>query len=235
MKFAYIIEPPFNFIDANRAVTGCDVELARHVVSRMAESFEAVETSFAELLPGLSRGRWQVTTGLFISEERRKAAAFSRPIWALRDGLLVARGNPYGIEGYGSIARDPRFVLAVIRDQMQHRTALALGIPPERILVVEAYAEAAKMVESGRVTAYASVERAHLGYIERNQAASVEAVAVPVSEKRPEFGAFAFAKDDDALLQSFDRVLSDYLGSSEHRAMMTIYGFSDDEVDLVLS
>ncbi|MGV3548626.1 hypothetical protein [Rhizobium sp.] len=30
MKFAYLIEPPFNHRDADGTVTGCDVELVRH-------------------------------------------------------------------------------------------------------------------------------------------------------------------------------------------------------------
>jgi len=56
--------------------------------------FKPVETEFAELLPGLSDGRWRMSTGLFGTEERRKSAQFSRPIWALPDGLLVTKSNP---------------------------------------------------------------------------------------------------------------------------------------------
>lgn len=97
MKFAYLIEPPFNYIDAVGRVTGCDVELARHVFAQLSiERFEPVEAEFAELLPGLAAGRWRMTTGLFGTEERRTLAAFSRPIWALPDGLLVREGNPFG-------------------------------------------------------------------------------------------------------------------------------------------
>ena len=60
------------------------------------KEFELVETEFANLLPGLADGRWQMTTGLFATAERRQIASFSRPIWALADGLLVRKGNPRG-------------------------------------------------------------------------------------------------------------------------------------------
>ncbi|WP_348528988.1 transporter substrate-binding domain-containing protein [Mesorhizobium australicum] len=94
-KFAYLIEPPFNYRDADGTVTGCDVALARTVLGMVGlHDVEMVETEFAHLLPALSEGRWQMTTGLFATEERRWIAAFSRPIWALPDGLLVRKGNP---------------------------------------------------------------------------------------------------------------------------------------------
>ena len=90
MRFAYLIEPPFCFAEKTRRVTGCDIELARHVLREIGvPDLEPVETEFAELLPGLNARRWRMTTGLFATEARRRIAMFSRPIWALPDGLLV--------------------------------------------------------------------------------------------------------------------------------------------------
>lgn len=40
-----------------------------------------------------------MTTGLFISDERKKSVDFTRPIWVLQDGLLVAKGNPREFQG----------------------------------------------------------------------------------------------------------------------------------------
>ncbi|MGK6313823.1 transporter substrate-binding domain-containing protein [Neorhizobium sp. DT-125] len=89
VDFAYLVEPPFNHRQPNGTVTGCDVELARTVLAMASVTdISMVETEFAQLLPGLADGRWRMTTGLFSTEERRRIAAFSRPIWALPDGLL---------------------------------------------------------------------------------------------------------------------------------------------------
>lgn len=236
MKFAFLIEPPFNFRDETGTVIGCDVELARRVFSELGvDAFEPVETAFAELLPGLAAGRWRMTTGLFATEDRKEVAAFSRPIWLLPDGLLVAKGNPLALEGYRSIERNADCVLAVVRDQFQHRSAVEFGIPADQILVFETYGEAADAVQDGRAGTYASVARAHSGFVNRNPDLPLEVVTIPLSEKLPAFGSFAFAKDDDAFRLAVDDVLVRYLGSTAHREMMSAYGFSAPEIDLLVA
>ncbi len=197
LKFAYLIEPPFNHREDNGSVSGCDVELARVVFARLGVTeVELVEAAFAELLPGLAAGRWQMTTGLFATEGRRKHASFSRPIWALPDGLLVRKGNPRRLAGYASLAADDSARLAVIRDQLQHRSAVEAGVPDSRLAIFATYAEAAAAVQGGAADAYASVALAHAGFIARNPAVDLELVAVPATEKAPAFGSFGFARDD---------------------------------------
>lgn len=129
MNFAYLIEPPFNYIDTTGRVTGCDVELARHVLAEIGiADIEPIETEFSELLPGVGSGRWRMTTGLIVSDERRKRASFSRTIWAQPDGMLVASGNRLELSGYQPVADNSDVRLAVIRDQFQHHTAVEFDI-----------------------------------------------------------------------------------------------------------
>lgn len=234
MKFAYLIEPPFNYRNEDGTVTGCDVELARTILAMIGISaFEPIETEFAQLLPGVAEGRWRMTTGLFGTEERRKTAAFSRPIWALPDGLLVRKDDPKQLTGYKSVAQASGCVLAVIRDQLQHRSAIEFGVPKERILIFETYTDAAQALLDGRADAYASVARAHTGFTAQNSDLELEVVTVPSEEKEPAFGSFAFNKSDNEFRQAFDGALSEYLGSSEHRSLMRRFGFGDAELDLV--
>ena len=236
MKFAYLIEPPFNHVDADGRVTGSDVELARHVFRELGiADFEPVETEFAGLLPGLADGRWRMTTGLFGTDERRRFARFSRPIWALPDGLLVSGGNPLKLAGYKSIAHNPLARLAVIRDQFQHRSAIAFGVGEDRIAIFETYAEAAQAVRDGKVDAYASVGRAHTGFIARNPDWSLEMVPVPSFEKPPAFGSFAIGLNDLRFLQDVDSILSTFLGTKAHREMVAAFGFSGEEVDNLMA
>lgn len=234
MKFAYLIEPPFNYVDHTGDITGCDVELARYVFAELGISdVQLIETEFAELLPGLGEGRWDMTTGLFGTDERRKSAQFSRPIWALPDGLLVAKGNPLNLSGYRSVAERQDARLAVIRDQFQHRSAVEAGVEPHRIEIFETYTEAARAVRDGKVDAYASVGRAHAGFIGQNDDWPVGLVQVPAEEKPPAFGSFGLGLDDTELLRKVDGILSDFLGSGAHRAMVAAFGFTDTDVDLV--
>ncbi len=234
LKFAYLIEPPFCCRTADGRVTGCDVEVARHVLECIgAGPFVPVETEFAELIPGLVDGRWTMTTGLFATAERRETVDFSRPVWALGDGLLVQAGNPNGIQGYRSLGAGSALRLAVISDQVQHLTALAHGVPDARITRFDTYEDAARAVLSGAVDAYASVARAHRGYLERHPDLALAVADVPSEEKPPEYGAFAFAKSDNALKDAVDGVLETYLGSPAHRTLVKEFGFTDADIDLV--
>jgi polar amino acid transport system substrate-binding protein len=211
------------------------VELARMVCGTLGlGGFRPVETEFAGLLPGLADRRWTMTTGLFISDERRKLADFTRPIWSLQDGLLVAKGNRHGFDGYRSVAADGTALIGVIADQIQHRTALQNGVPPERIRIFATQAEAAEAVGGGEVDAYASVAMAHRGYIAHHPAAALEVVEVPATEKAPAFGAFALGKHDAALRDRIDACLETLVGTPWHRQMMARYGFSDADVGRIL-
>jgi polar amino acid transport system substrate-binding protein len=234
MKFAYLIEPPFNFVTPDGEATGSDIELAQHVFAELGiTKFEPMETEFAELLPGVAAGKWRLTTGLFATEERRALARFSRPIWALPDGFLVTKGNPLGLSGYRSVAENGEAVLAVIRDQFQYCSAISFNVPSKRILIFDTYIEAAMAVREGNANAYASVGRAHSGFIGQHSDWEFDLVTVNASEKPPAFGSFAFATGDDAFRTLVDDVLSRYLGSEDHRRMAKRYGFSDSEIDLV--
>ncbi len=235
MKFAYLIEPPFNFKNASGTVLGHDVEIARVICEPLGLAFEPIETEFAQLLPGLADGRWDMTTGMFATSERQKVAGFTRPIWALSDGLLVSDGNPLGLTGYRSISENETAVLAVIRDQIQHRNAVEFGVPDDRLRIFETYADAANAVIDGHAHAYASVGRAHTGFIARNPGRGLAAVDVPVTEKPPAFGAFAVGLHDHNLLDRVNQILSEFLGSTPHRSIAANYGFAEKEIDQIVA
>ncbi|WP_369605473.1 transporter substrate-binding domain-containing protein [Rhizobium sp. 28DA2] len=169
VRFAYLIEPPFNYRNECGDVTGCDVELARVILAMIGiQDIEFIEAEFSQLLPGLNENLWDMTTGLFDTPERRKIVTFSHPIWALPDGLLVRKGKLRNLYGYASAAKNPEFTLVAIRDQIQHRAIMEAGVPNDRILICETYDEAAQAVLDGRADAYASVAMAHLGFMQQN-------------------------------------------------------------------
>jgi len=235
LRFAFLEEPPFCFTGGSGEVLGCDTELGRKIGEVLGlPGFTPIGAEFAELLPGLSEGRWTMTTGLFVSDERRRLVDFTRPIWMLSDGLLIAKGNPRQFDGYRSVARDPNGLIGVISGQIQHDTALQSGIPPERVRFFATQAEAANAVAAGVIHAYASVAMAHHGYLTGRPEAHLSVIDVPPDEKQPAAGAFALAKGNAALRQQIDRCLGDLLGSPWHRKMMSGYGFSDDDIDRLL-
>jgi polar amino acid transport system substrate-binding protein len=80
-----------------------------------------------------------------------------------------------------------------------------------------------------------SVARAHTGFIDLHPELELEVVTVGAEEKPPALGCFGFAKADNAFRQMIDEGLGIYFGSRVHRRMMLKFGFSDTEIDLVVT
>ncbi|MGO4741578.1 transporter substrate-binding domain-containing protein [Bosea sp. 2KB_26] len=234
--FAYLDEPPFCWPGPDGGALGSDVELV--TAASRAIGIVSVEmrlTSFSELLPGLVDGRWAITTPLFVTPERQRSVDFSRPVWALSDGLLVRRGDEDRFCSYEALAQDGSARLVVVADQVQEQSGLAAGIPRDRVLRVATQQDAVQAVRDRRAEAYASVAMAHRGFLGHtpDPALAIVPVAAEAKDREPAKGAFAFAKSQADLRTRFNQALDGLIGSDWHRAMMARYGFaaSDFEVD----
>jgi polar amino acid transport system substrate-binding protein len=105
ITLAYIEEPPFGWTAADGSATGADIELATVVLRAMGATHIMPRlTTFAELLPGVAAGRWDLNVPLFVTPERMAAVDFSLPVWAIGDGLLVRAGNPMALTSYHAVA-----------------------------------------------------------------------------------------------------------------------------------
>ncbi|CAN7442485.1 transporter substrate-binding domain-containing protein [Bosea sp. LjRoot237] len=228
--FAYLDEPPFCWPAAGGTVQGCDVELVTAALQALGiTEFEQQLTTFAELLPGLASGRWTMTTPLFVTAERQKLVDFSRPVWALADGLLVRSADRELLSGYRAVAVAAAR-LVVVGGQVQEQAGLAAGIAPERIVRVATQEEAVVAVRNGDADAYASVAMAHRGYLARQPDDKLAVVTVAADEGgHPAAGAFAFGKQHAALRERFDTALNSLIGSDWHRTMMARHGFPAGE------
>ena len=224
VTFAYLDEPPFCVPGADGPV-GCDVEVAFAVLR--AIGIERIETrlvTFAELLPGVAGGAWQINTPLFITEERARLVDFSRPVWSLADGLMVQAGNPKRLTSYRALAAQADARLVVVADQVQEQRALAAGFDAARVLRVATQPEAVAAVRDGRADAYASVAMAHRGFPR----------AAPDARRHYYVRQLRDSKANADLRRAFDGTLQRFLGSPEHRAIMRRYHFTDADIDRVL-
>jgi len=234
ITFAYLDEPPFCAPGADGPV-GCDVDVARAVLR--AIGVERVETrlvTFAELLPGVASGAWQINTPLFVTAERARLVDFSRPVWSLADGLMVRAGNPKGLTSYPALAAKEDARLVVVADQVQEQRALGAGIDPARVLRVATQPEAVAAVRDGRADAYASVAMAHRGFLRAAPDARLAVVDFGADGGAVAAGAYSFAKSSVDLRRAFDAVLQRFLGSPEHRAIMRRHHFVDADSERVL-
>jgi polar amino acid transport system substrate-binding protein len=234
LVFAYLDEPPFCAPGADGPV-GCDVEVAFAVLRAIGvERIETRLVTFAELLPGVAGGAWQINTPLFITAERTRLVDFSRPVWSLADGLMVQAGNPKRLISYRALAAHADARLAVVADQVQEQRALSAGLDPARILRVATQPEAVAAVRDGRADAYASVTMAHCGFLRAAPDERLAVVDFGADGGAAAEGAYSFAKSNADLRRAFDGALPRFLGSPEHRAIMRRYHFTDADIDRVL-
>jgi polar amino acid transport system substrate-binding protein len=227
---AYLDEPPFGIpAPGDARPSGADMDLADHVLRGAgASTVDYRLTTFPHLIPGLLDGRWQMTTPIFVTAERAEVVRFSRPVWAAADGFIVRRADTARYTSYEAIAADGQAVLAVVRGQVQHRTALDAGIPHERIVEFPDQGAAAAAVGDGRVDASASTAAGNRAYVQRASDAALAVVAdrSPARRDRLPRGAFAFAPDAAGLAAAVDDELRRFLGTSEHLRLVAGYGFS---------
>lgn len=235
---AYIEEPPFGWTGEGGVALGSDIELAREVLRALGiERIESRLTTFADLLPGIERGDWDVNVPLFITAARAERIDFSLPVWALLDGFLVRPGNPGQLTGYEAVAQREQTRLGVITGQVQHDAARRAGIPDERIDEFATQQGAIDALLAGRIDAYASTALGNRTLAQQRRDAAL--TAVPLEASSPQNnpvprGAFSFSKANRALREAFDAQLKVYLGSPDHRERMARYGFTHAEIDPVL-
>jgi polar amino acid transport system substrate-binding protein len=230
---AYLDEPPFFAPSVIGGPTGCDIELAEHVLAGLGvEDVAWVLVTFNELIPGVRAGRWHLNTPMFITDERAALVRFTVPVWAVTDGFIVRHDDRRDLSSYEAIAADASVVLGVVTGQVQRDNACSAGVPASRIVEFVDQDAAAHAVRDGTVDASASTAPGSFAFVERAADSSLVAVADRRAAQRGPLpiGAFSTHPDAHDLGGSLDRELRRYLGSDGHLAMMARHGFTAESL-----
>lgn len=104
---------PWDFLNEKNELTGLGVALAKEVANRMnIEEVEFVSARFADLIPGVQSGRFDlVIAGHTITEERKKVVDFSTPYMVVGTSVFVRDDNE-SIVAFDDIANQKIGVLA---------------------------------------------------------------------------------------------------------------------------
>lgn len=234
VKIAYIEEPPFYWTAEDKTVTGSDIELAEVILRAIgATSIEYQPTSFAEFLPGVQAGRWDMNVPIFVSDERARQVSFSLPVWALVDGFLLPAGNPMALTSYKSIAARDDARLGTIAGTVQIGAAKSAGVTDRQIVIFNDQPEAIAALRAGKIDAFVGTDVGNRALAEANK--DLECVAHELSKnERVPVGAFSFSKENTKLLQAVNEQLRNYLGSADHRSRMAKHGITNTEIDSVV-
>lgn len=92
---------------------GFEIEMGDYVAKQLCVEPKTVFVSWAGLIPALEANRFDaVFDGLFITPEREKEVNFSEPYYASGETIVVAKGNPEGIEDLADLKDKTVGVLA---------------------------------------------------------------------------------------------------------------------------
>lgn len=229
LRIGYAIEPPYAYLTPEGEVTGESPEVAKRIAARLG--FSKVEwrcVEFGSLIGELEADRIDViAAGLYVTPERARRVAFSEATFQVRSGLLVAPGNPKRLHAPRQVVGDAGVRLAVLAGSVEEALYRSLGVPDSRLVVVPDALTGQSAVASGLANALALSSPSVLWMARRTAGGRVEE-AHPFEALAGEklgCGAFAFRKEDRALLRAWNRELLRFVGSEEHAALVAAFGF----------
>lgn len=235
VRIGYANEAPFGYQDPKTGrVTGEAPEIARVVLERMGiETVEPSLTGFAQLIPGLKAGRFDlIAAGMYITPARCRQIDFSNPSYSVGEAFLVREGNPKDLHSFSDVKDHADAVLGVVGGTAELRIAEALGISESQLAVFPDKSTALAGLQAGRIDAFAGTILTIEDLLEKTEYADVER-AEPFHQPAAHaqnYGAFGFRDADDAFRAEFNHHLDEYLGTPEHVELVRPFGFDRENL-----
>lgn len=228
IRVGFANEAPFAYATADGKLTGEAPEVARAVLQKMGiKEIDGVLTEFGSLIPGLKAHRFDIiAAGMFINPKRCQEIAFSEPSYGIGEAILVKKGNPKSIRDLGSFVQKKDLKLAVMAGAVEGGYAKDVGVGPAQLQVLPDQSSLLAAVESGRadgaaLTALSIAEMAKKG----TGVESTEPFAEVAGKSVMGHGAFGFRKEDKDFVDAFNKELKAFIGTPEHLALVTPFGF----------
>jgi polar amino acid transport system substrate-binding protein len=236
LRVGYALEAPYVYLDAQGQVSGESPEVLRALLRQIgAPQPQWIHQEFSTLIHELEIGRIDViAAGLFITPERSRKVAFTRPTVAVQMGLLVANGNPRQVSRLQDLAENDRLRLAVIEDSVQAQQAQDSGLSNRQLLRVPDAQTGFAAVRSGLATAMALPApslRWLLGQAHGKGGLEVLDLADDPGSTRIDYPAFAWRLDDPRR-DRIDDQLAEFIGRPEHIAIEQRHGMSVADIEL---
>ena len=235
LDVAYYNFIPYAYKDDAGNLTGTDGDTLRVVLEKMGASIaRAGDTEWGALIPGVKAGRFDVVAaGMFVTPKRCQAVTFSEPTFGIQDAFVVEKGNPHNISNYESVAANSDLKLAAVSGSAQVGYARSAGIAEDNIVELPDNPTAIAALEAGRIHAYAISAPGVRQIVAAAPDKNIEGTP-PFSEvagrKVVSHGAFAFRPDDADFVAEFNKVLTAFVGTPEHIAILEAHGMTADEL-----
>ncbi|MCR4267986.1 ectoine/hydroxyectoine ABC transporter substrate-binding protein EhuB [Nitratireductor sp. ZSWI3] len=230
IRVGFANEAPYGFATPDGKLTGEAPEVAKAILAKMGiNEVDGVLTEFGSLIPGLKAGRFDIiAAGMFINPKRCEQVQFSEPSYGIGQAFLVADGNPKGIKDYGSIADNGDLKLAVMAGAVEKGYAEKAGVADGQLVILPDQSSLVSAVKAGRADAAALTALSIARMADNNEGVeSTEPFGEVAGESVKGHGGFAFRPEDTALYEEFNKNLKEFIGTEEHIALVTPFGFGE--------
>lgn len=215
VRVGFSNEPPYAYMDTDSGeLQGAAIDIATAVFNEMGvEEIDGRLTDWAELIPGVQAGQFDViTAGMAILPDRCETALFAEPEMQYGEGLVVAEGNPLEIYSYADIADNPDVTVALMSGTTQFDFLEQEGVDIDnQVLSVADIPGQLAAVQSGNADVTAATEatlRAAYESLGSEDVEIVEDFEQPDIEGIPSYGAAAFALEDEDLRDAYNEALA---------------------------
>lgn len=230
IRVGFANEAPYGYATPSGELTGEAPEVAKAVLKKIGiEEVDGVLTEFGSLIPGLKAGRFDIiAAGMFITPQRCEQVQFSEPSYGIGQAFLVKEGNPENITDYSSFADNPDLKLAVMAGAVEAGYAKDSGVSQDQLVVLPDQASLVSAVKAGRADAAALTALSIKQMAEKNEGLeSTEPFAEVAGKSVMGHGGFAFRPEDKELYEAFNEELKKFIGSEEHKELVTPIGFGE--------
>ena len=210
---------PFSYhVDGSGDLAGYDVEVARAVAEELGVEIRFEETQWDAIFAGLEAGRFDVIANqVSITPDREESYTFSQP-YTYSTGVIVVSEGTTDIASFEDLEGK---TAAQSLTSNWHTLAEESGA---NIEAIEGWAQAAALVEQGRVDATINDRLTFLDYQKQTGDTGLAIAAETDDFSR---SAFAFASGSDSLAQAVDDALA-VLAENGTLAKISAEFFGDD-------
>lgn len=232
VRVGFANEVPYAYANPDGTLTGEAVEVARVILQRLGiPEMDGVLTQFGSLIPGLQARRFDIiTAGMYVVPVRCEQVAFANPEYRIGEGLVVAEGNPLGLESYADIAANPEVRVGTGNGWFEYDFMLEVGVSEDQISIFRDATSGVAGIKAGRIDAFTGTSLTMRNVADRETGVEfVESFRQPDVEGTPSFGAAAFRKADQDFVDAYNAELAQLKESGELAEIIGEFGFGPTE------
>src|SRR5438876_2272838 len=228
IRLGFANESPYGYATPDGKLTGESPEVVKAVLAKIGiPQTDGVLTEFGSLIPGLLAGRFDIiAAGIFITPKRCAQVQFSEPTYGNDQAFLVTKGNAKGIKDYSSIVANKDLKLAVMAGAVEAGYAKDSGIDEGQLVILPDQSSLVKAVQAGRADAAALTALSIADMASKNDGVqATDPFGTVAGKSVVGHGGVAIRRDDKDLYEAFNAELKQFIGSPEHIALVTPFGF----------